>query len=347
MIKSHLIEKDASVNEALLKLNKLASDAVLFLVDKEQKLIGSLTDGDIRRGLISGLTLETSLVEFVQSNPSYVYDGKYELEKLEFYKSKLLRIIPVLNHKKQVVDIINFRFKTTILPLDAVIMAGGKGTRLLPLTEKTPKPMLKIGDKPIIEHNVNRLSKVGIKNLYISLNYLGGQIETHFSNPNFENLNIQYVRENEPLGTIGSVGLIDSFVHEEILVMNCDILSNIDFSNFYKFFKETKADMAVAAIPYDVNIPYAVLETNELQEVLSLKEKPKYTYYSNAGIYLIKKSLMSLIPKGSFYDVTTLMEKIMELNYKLMTYTINGYWLDIGKKEDLLKAKHDIKNLQF
>ena len=142
MIESHLIEKNASVSEALIKLNKLASDAILFLVDKEQKLIGSLTDGDIRRGLINGLNLDTSLVEFVQSNPSFVYKDEFDLEKLEFYKSKLLRIIPVLNHKKQVVDIINFRFKTTILPLDAIIMAGGKGRRLRPLTEKIPKPLL-------------------------------------------------------------------------------------------------------------------------------------------------------------------------------------------------------------
>lgn len=346
-IQQHIIDLDTSVRDALVKLDQLASDAILFLVDKENHLIGSLTDGDIRRGLIKGLDLETELKEFIQPNPSYIFENEYDLEKLELYKSKKFKVVPILNKRNQLIDIINFKHRTTILPLDAVIMAGGKGMRLRPLTEKIPKPLLKIGEKPIIEYNIDSLSKVGIKNIYISVNYLGEQIEDHFKNGVNKNLNINYIWENKPLGTIGSVLLVDEFNHDEILVMNSDLLTNIDFVDFYNTFKESGAEMAVASIPYHVNIPYAVLETDNDQKVLSLKEKPQYTYYSNAGIYLLKTSVLSMIPKNEFFDITDLMDKILEMDQKLCTYPINGYWLDIGKHEDFEKAQKDILHLKF
>lgn len=346
-INKHIVKIKASVRDALIKLDSLASDAILFLVDSDYRLMGSLTDGDIRRGLIKGLGLESSLTEFIQPNPSYIYEDEEVLEKLELYKSKYFKIVPILNRSNQIVDVINFKYTSTLLPIDAVIMAGGKGMRLRPLTENTPKPMLKIGGKPILEYNIDRLAKVGVKNIYISVNYLGEKIEAYFSNGNSKNLNIQYVWENQPLGTIGSVLLIDEFKHDEILVMNSDLLTNIDFADFYKSFKQSGADMAVAATPYHVDVPYAVLETNEAQEVLSLKEKPKYTYYSNAGIYLLKTSLLSMIPKGILFDITDLMDKVLDMDYKLLTYPINGYWLDIGKHTDFKKAQEDIKHIRF
>ncbi|MAW84565.1 MAG: nucleotidyltransferase [Crocinitomicaceae bacterium] len=346
-LRKHIVHLQANVRDALIKLDLLASDAILFLVDNKNHLIGSLTDGDIRRGLIKGLSLETPLKEFVQPKPSFIFEDEDVLEKLEFYKSKFFKVVPVLDRNNHIVDIINFKNRTTLLPLDVVIMAGGKGVRLRPLTENTPKPLLKIGEKPIIEHNIDRLSKVGIKNIYISVNYLSEQIEKYFGDGVTKNLNINYIREDKPLGTVGSVTLIDEFKHHEILIMNSDILTNIDFADFYRSFKNSGADMAVAATSYQVNVPYAVLETDDKHKVLSLKEKPKYTYYSNAGIYLLKTSILSMIPSGEFFDITDLMDKILEMDRKIYTYPLNAYWLDIGKHEDFKKAQDDIKHIKL
>lgn len=347
VLEKHTILKDSNVRDALIKLDILASDAILFVVDDNDRLIGSLTDGDLRRGFIRGLDFENSLLDFIQPNPSYVFEGEFAIDKLEDYKTRNFKVIPVLNKTNQIVDIINFRTQTTIIPADAVIMAGGEGKRLRPLTENTPKPLLKVGGKPIIEYNIDNLKRVGIKNITISINYLGDQLIQYYGDGQSRKLNIKYVREDKPLGTIGSILLIDEFTHEDIIVMNSDLLSNIDFKDFYRFFKERNADMAVAATSYQVDIPYAVLEADENNKVRSLKEKPKYTYYSNAGIYILKREILSMIPPNRFFDITDLMERILEMNLNLVTYPINGYWLDIGKHEDYKKAQEDINHIKF
>lgn len=343
----HLISKYSTVRDSLIQLDSLASDAILFVIEENQKLIGSLTDGDLRRGFIKGLGFENSILEFIQPDPQFIFENEYDQEKITEFKNRNFKIVPILNQNRQIVDILNFRYRSTLLPVDAVLMAGGEGKRLRPLTEKTPKPLLPVGDKPIIEHNIDRLSNVGIENIYLSVNYLGEQLEAYFGDGSSKGINISYVRENKPLGTIGSVLLVDCFQHDEILVMNSDLLTNIDFADFYKFFKDSDADMAVAATTYQVDVPYAVLEADEHQRVKSLKEKPKYTYFSNAGIYLMKKEILRMIPKGTFYDITDLMEKVLEMDYTLITYPINGYWLDIGKHEDYKKAQEDIKHLKL
>lgn len=343
----HLFPINGSVRDALIQLDQLASDAILMMVDEENHLVGSLTDGDLRRGFIKGLGFDNLLEEFIQPDPKFIFENEYDQDKITEFKNRNFKIVPILNQNRQIVDILNFRYRTTLLPVDAVLMAGGEGKRLRPLTEKTPKPLLLVGDKPIIEHNVDRLSNVGIENVYLSVNYLGEQLEAYFGDGSSKGINISYVRENKPLGTIGSVLLVEKFQHEDILVMNSDLLTNIDFADFYKFFKDSDADMAVAATTYQVDVPYAVLEVDEHQRVKSLKEKPKYTYFSNAGIYLLKKDVLDMIPKGSFFDITDLMERILEMNLKLVTYRINGYWLDIGKHEDFKKAQEDIKHIKL
>lgn len=346
-IQKHTIQQEQSVRDALIKLDKLGTDAILFVVDAENKLIGSLTDGDLRRGFIKGLGFDNSILEYIQPNPSYIREDENSVEKLESYRAELLKIIPVLDNNNRVVEIINFRTQTSVLPVDAVLMAGGEGKRLRPFTETTPKPLLKIGDKPIIEHNIDRLINVGIKNIHLSINYLGNQIEDYFGNGKSKNVSIKYIKEDKPLGTIGSILLADKLVNNEVLVMNSDLLTNIDFTDFYRTFHNSGADMAVAATTYNVDVPYAVLEADNEQKVVSLKEKPRYTYFSNAGIYLIKTSVLELIPKNSFFDITDLMEKVIDLNMKLITFPINGYWLDIGKHDDYKKAQEDIKHLKL
>lgn len=346
MYTKHLISKNTRVRQALQKLDELRQDAILFVTDNG-KLIGSITDGDLRRGFIKGLGFEDEILSFVQPNPEFIYENEFDQNKLETLRKKNYKLLPILNRDHIIVDILNFRLKTTLLPVDAVLMAGGKGSRLRPLTNNTPKPLLKVGEKPIIEYNIDRLAKVGVNTVYLSINYLGEQLESYFGDGTEKNISIKYIRENKPLGTIGSVMLVDDFQNEEIIVMNSDLLTNIDFADFYKAFKEADADMAVASVSYHVDIPYAVLETDETQKVQSLKEKPRYTYFSNAGIYLLKTKILEMIPKDEFFDITTLMDKVIEMDRKLITYPINGYWLDIGRMEDYKKAQEDIKHIQL
>ncbi|MEV4882997.1 NTP transferase domain-containing protein [Chitinophaga ginsengisegetis] len=344
--KKHLISSDALVKEVLSRLNTLAADAILFVVDGDNRLMGSLTDGDIRRGFIKGYTLQTPIVSFLQPNPKYIKRSNYTVAELEDYRQRNLKIIPIVDEQNIIIDILNLRIKTSMLPVDAVIMAGGRGERLLPLTENCPKPLLKVGDKPIIEHNVDRLIKYGIDKITISIRYLGEQIKTFFGDGSSKEVRIEYVEENEPLGTFGALSLIPEFSSEHVLLMNSDLLTNIDFTDFYLSYISSEADMMIASIPYQVKIPYAVLQI-EKGDVISFDEKPTYSYYSNGGIYLFKRSLLSYLKKGDFFNATDFMELLITQKKKVAHYPILGYWLDIGKPQDYAKAQEDIKHINL
>ena len=344
--KDHLILTGKKVKEALLKFNELSPDAILFVVNKDEKLIGALTDGDVRRGLLKGFTIDSFVDEIIQDNPRYITKGENNLEKIIAYREGDFRVVPVVDENHKVVNVINFRSIKSYLPIDAVIMAGGRGQRLQPLTDSVPKPLLKVGSKAIMEHNLDRLALFGIDDFWISVKYLGEQIENHFGDGKEKNIKIEYVWENEPLGTIGAVSQINNFEHDYVLVTNSDLLTNIDYEQFFLEFIRQDADLAVLTIPYQVNVPYAVLETHNGQ-VKSFKEKPIYTYYSNGGIYLIKKEMLNHIPKQTFFNATDLMEELIKNKLKVISFPFSGYWLDIGKHEDFEKAHIDVKNVKF
>ncbi|MFZ9028450.1 MAG: sugar phosphate nucleotidyltransferase, partial [Crocinitomicaceae bacterium] len=300
----YLIHENANVREALVQLDKLAADATLFVISEDRKLIGSITDGDVRRALIEGKDAQASVMDVINKTPKFIRKGENALRKLIEFRSKNILIIPVLEKDNDVIsNVINLRLHRSYLPIDAVIMAGGKGQRLRPLTETTPKPLLKVGDTPIIERNIDRLGIYGIDDINISVNYLGEQLESYFGDGSHKGLNINYVWEDSPLGTIGAVSKIQEFQNDYILVMNSDLLTNIDFESFFMDFLEADADLSILSIPYTVDVPYAVLETDN-QRIISLKEKPRYTYYSNGGIYLMKKEVLARIPKGEFFNAT-------------------------------------------
>ena len=315
--KEHLILNGSTIKQALGVLNDLSQDAILFVVDVNNKLIGSLTDGDVRRGLLNDFTVENKIEEIIQPNPRYIRKGNYDIQKIIKYREEEYRIIPVLDDNDVIINVINFRYIKSYLPIDAVIMAGGRGQRLQPLTDTTPKPLLKIGNKPIMEHNLNRLAMYGIDDFWVSVRYLGD-----------------------------AVSRIANFKHDYVLVTNSDLLTNIDYEQFFLEFIKQGADLAVLTIPYQVAIPYAVLETED-GEVKSFKEKPTYTYYSNGGIYLMKKEMTQLIPQSKFYNATDLMESLIQQNKKIISFPFSGYWLDVGKHEDFEKAQIDINNIKF
>jgi dTDP-glucose pyrophosphorylase len=344
--KKHLLLKGSKIRQALERLDYLAKDAIIFIVTDEGKLVGSLTDGDVRRGMLKGFTIDDIVDDIIQPSPRYIRKGEHNIDEVIEYRENNYRIIPILDKDDHVVNVVNFRELKSYLPVDAVIMAGGRGERLRPLTDDTPKPLLKVGDKPIIEHNIDRLRLFGIDDFWITIKYLGEQIENHIGNGNGRNINIQYVKEEKPLGTIGAVSNIKNFQHDYILVTNSDLLTNLNYEHFFLDFIRQEADFSVVTIPYQVSVPYAVLETSN-GHVIDFKEKPTYTYYSNGGIYLMKKDALNLIPKNTFYNATDLMEELIKNNKKVISYPLQGYWLDVGKHEDFEQAKKDIEQVNF
>lgn len=318
----------------------------LFVVDVENRLIGAITDGDIRRGLLSGCTIESEISKIMNPDPKFIQRNKFTVTYIDELKAKELDLIPIVDETKRIIKIVDLRKKKSILPIDVVLMAGGEGMRLRPLTEFTPKPMLEVGGKPIIERNIDRLESYGVDNFHITIKYLGEKIRNYFSDGSSKRININYTEETIPLGTIGSLALIPNIIHDDILIMNSDLLTNIDFEDLYKFYKSNDADMVVATTPYHVSLPYGIVQTND-NMVVQIQEKPTYTYYSNAGIYIIKRKLIDLIPVNSFYNATDLIDALINNKQKILHYPILSYWLDIGSPQDFKNAQEDIKHLKF
>ena len=343
----YLISENSSIREALIRLDKLAQDATVFIVDGENTLLGAITDGDVRRGLIEGINASDSVTSVMNKTPRFVRNGENNIKQLIEFRDKNLQIIPVLNKADdRICNVINFRLHRSYLPIDAVIMAGGQGQRLRPLTENTPKPLLKVGETPIIERNIDRLAMYGIDDIYISVNYLGEQLEDYFGDGEKKGIRMGYLWEDQPLGTIGAISQVEEFNNDYILVMNSDLLTNIDFENFFTDFLSHEADLSVLSLPYKVDVPYAVLETED-GRIKSLKEKPSYTYYSNGGIYLMKREVLNRIPKNSHFNATDLIEALIEEGKHVRSFPMVGYWLDIGNHDDFKKAQKDVEHIRF
>lgn len=345
MTDSFVISQDSSILEALKAINNIGNRyaLTLFIVDKNNSVVGTLTDGDIRRSLIGGLTLEERVKNIANKSFFYLKAGTYDVKQIHIAKEKGIELIPVLNEQNQIVDVVNLKKQKSYLPIDAVLMAGGKGERLRPLTENTPKPLLKVGDKCIIDYNVDRLINYGVRHISITVNYLKEQIEEHFSTPRGKII-VNTVREPKFLGTIGSIKFVDSFYNDTVLLMNSDLFTNIDYEDFFLHFKEHDADMSIAAVPYTISVPYGIFEL-EGRDIKGVLEKPTYNYYANAGIYLIKRELLDLIPENEFFNATDFMDMLMKKRYKVIRFPLNGTWIDIGNPQEYQKAKELVKHL--
>lgn len=340
----YIINQKATIKEALVALDGNTHDwQTLFVVDNTEKMVGTLTDGDIRRALIAGVELSDVVGKAMHTNFKFVRDGQNDARLLKEFREKQIFFVPVLDNKGHIVKVCNLIKYRNFLPVDAVLMAGGKGERLRPLTEKTPKPLLPVGDKAIIDHNVDRLISFGIKHISVTVNYLGEQLEEHFREPRNE-VQIQTVREPKFLGTIGSIKFVPKFYNDTVLVMNSDLFTNINYEDFYLHFKEHDADMSVAAIPYDVDIPLGILNLDG-RNITGLSEKPHYGYYANAGIYLIKKSAFDLIPENTMFHSTDLLAAIVAKRGKVIRFPLNGTWIDIGNPQEYKRANDLVEHM--
>ena len=323
----YIISETQSIKDALSALNEIGHAAqTLFVVNSDNKMVGTLTDGDIRRSLIAGKPIETPVLNVMHTDFQFVKEFDWDVRKLKSLRKKGILFIPILNEQRRIVGVFNLMKYKNILPIDAVLMAGGKGERLRPLTEKTPKPLLPVGDKAIIDYNIDNLIYHGVKHISVTVNYLKEHLEKHFATE-YNGVKVQCVREPRFLGTIGSLCFVEKFENDTILIMNSDLFTNIDLEDFYS-----------------ISVPYGIFNVNE-DNITGLSEKPTYNYYANAGIYLIKKELINLIPKDTFFNATDLIELLIEQKKKVVRFPIHGYWIDIGNNDEYAKAQDIVKHL--
>ncbi len=345
MEQRYIINQHERLMDALKRINSLGlGPLVLFVVDDQDCMVGTLTDGDSRRALIAGASVCDTIDKVMHREFNFMHvDDIENVQEIRHQKEMLMKLVPVLDNENHIVDIINLQQFKTRLPIDAVLMAGGKGERLRPLTEKTPKPLLKVGDKCIIDHNVDRLISYGVSHISVTVNYLKEQIEEHYREPR-NGVQVKTVREPKFLGTIGSIKFVENFFNDTVLVMNSDLFTNIDYEDFFLHFRQHDAEMSVAAVPYNVSIPYGILDLDG-RNIQGLLEKPKYTYYANAGIYLIKRKALNEIPEDAFFNATDLVEKLIAEGKKVIRYPLNGTWIDIGNPQEYQKAQDLVKHI--
>ena len=338
----YCVSSKATIKEAMEAIDKNLIGAV-FIVDDDKKVIGVVTDGNIRRAILKGYKIEESAKDICNTNFKYVnkLTSKQKVKE-EMLKYKI-RQLPLLDEGGKLMDIY---FLDNIISYEqkencVFILAGGLGTRLRPLTEKVPKPMLKIGDKPMLERIIKQFKAYGFRNFIISINYKGEIIENYFKDGSDFDVNIEYVREEKKLGTAGSISLAKDKLKDDFIVINGDILTGIDFEELLNYHKENKYDITAGARNYEMRVPYGVMVMKD-KLIKSLEEKPTYNFYINSGIYVLSKDVVKYIPDNKEYNMTDLIEDIINDNGRCGAYNITEYWSDIGHIEDYKKANEDV-----
>lgn len=336
------IEQNYTIKDVLQILNDTSKQIVL--VTQNKKLVGTITDGDIRRALLKGKGLESSIEDVYFKTPAYAYSTYSKEERLEIMNKASVGKIPILNDAGEIVDLIQKDELTTVKIRDntVVLMAGGLGSRLRPLTDNIPKPLLNIGPKPILETIIEKFIENGFRNFLISVNYKSKMIKEYFGNGSkYGNLvSIEYIEEEKRLGTAGALSLIEKKIDKPFFVMNGDILTNVNFESLLKFHENAHSKATMCVREFDFKIPYGVVEV-EGDVIQSIVEKPVHTFFVNAGIYMLEPQVLSEIPKGEFFDMPSLFDKLMKEDKKTCSFPIFEYWMDIGHLKDYEQANID------
>jgi dTDP-glucose pyrophosphorylase len=344
---------DVSIRQ-LMELIDRCAQGIALIINDSHHLIATVTDGDIRRAVLAGMDLELPVTELLKqrqpafdTGPLTAAVGTSDATLLHLMTTTGVRHIPLVDQDGRVVDIaiLSNIVKEYELPLRAVVMAGGYGTRLRPLTDELPKPMLPVGDRPLLEIIVNGLREAGIRQVNVATHYKSEMIAEHFKDGQGFGVDIRYVKEDQPLGTAGALSLLEES-DEPLLVINGDILTRVDFRAMLNFHREHKADLTVAVSQYEFRVPYGVIETDGVA-VTGISEKPLVRQFINAGIYLLNPSIRRLIPNGQHYDIPDLIERLMKEGRPVVCFPIREYWLDIGKSDHYDQAKADIAAGRF
>ena len=338
-----LLPQSSIIEDAIKVLNDCGLRLVMVIDDYFQ-LVGTISDGDIRRGLLKGLTLSSSIDQVLNKESITASLGMERELVLELMKANKIQQIPIIDHSKKVIglhvwdelDSVNLKENKF------VIMAGGKGSRLHPQTKNCPKPMLHVAGRPILEHIIKRASLEGFCDFLIAINYLGEMIEDYFGDGSNFGVNIAYLKEDSPIGTAGALSLIHPKPAEPIVVTNGDIMTDIKYADLLDFHVKHKADGSMAIRPDEWQNPFGVVEIEGIR-IIGYEEKPITRSYSNAGVYVIDSSVLSLLQKNHFYNMPDLFSLIQESNGLTIAYPIHEKWIDVGRPDDLLQAQRDIK----
>jgi dTDP-glucose pyrophosphorylase len=336
------VRPDASLLDTIAAISK-GTKQIALVIDDAGVLLGTVTDGDVRRGLLRGLDMKALVTEVMNPNPTTASLGDDAQTVMVEQLARMIHSVPVIDASGKVVGLFTDADLVTPdeLTTPVVLMAGGKGVRLYPLTKDVPKPMLKIGDMPILEIILRKLKSQGFKNIYISVNYLGNVIEEHVKDGAWLGLNVTYLHESEPLGTAGALGQLNGVLSEPFIVMNSDLLTNCDFRQVIRFHKKTGAKGTLGVREYSFQIPYGVVNINGT-EVESISEKPLHRSMVSAGIYALDPWALSLVPADEYCDMPTLLDKIKAEGEKVSAFPIHESWLDIGRHDDLNDARNNI-----
>ena len=339
--KELLIEPNDSLEHAIKVLHE-GGARITLVTDNDNKLLGTVTDGDIRRALINKLTMKSEITSVMNSKPIMARENLSKKDLLQLMTSKGLIHMPVVNENGVIcgLETIDHLITNPILKNPVFLMAGGFGKRLQPLTEETPKPLLKVGDKPIIETIIKQFIQHGFNEFYISTHYKSEQIRDYFKDGSQFGANINYIYEKSPLGTAGSLGLLPKDISElPIIVMNGDLLTKVDFKNLLDFHHSSGKDATMCVREYDIQVPFGVVEMNE-GRVNKIKEKPVHKFFVNAGIYVLNHKLIKKVDGKSYLDMPDFLENELK-NKGISAFPIHEYWLDVGRIEEYAKANKD------
>ena len=345
-IKQFCLNEAATVRECMEVIDR-NKQGIALIINDHGKFLGTVTDGDIRRFILSGGSVEKPVPRVMWSDALTAPVGTSREKIKELMNRYLVRNIPILDEAGCPCDIISLR--DVVSEKDgaqcAVIMAGGEGRRLRPITEHIPKPMIEMNGKPILENIINSLSRSGIVNIFISLNYKADVIESYFKDGSDHNVKIGYLRENKKLGTAGALTLLPDVPSKPIVVINGDVITKANFLRLIEFHNQHRCVMTVAAIQYMLKIPYGVLNLSG-QYLLGIKEKPKQKFLCNAGIYMINPEIVSIIPKNMEFDMIDLIREVVRRGLPVTTFPIHEYWIDVGEIDDLKKARDTLEELK-
>jgi dTDP-glucose pyrophosphorylase/CBS domain-containing protein len=338
-----VISPTASITEAIAQLDKAGTGA-LVLCSGGTKLFGLLTDGDIRRAVLRGIPLDSACEHIAIRNPATTQATISATNALHLMNQRDIHHLPVVDAEGNVVDLILRKdiVAEVQLNLSAVVMAGGYGKRLLPLTEQVPKPMLPVGDRPLLERTIEQLRRSGIRDVSLITHYLADSIEQYFGDGRSFGVRLNYVQEDHPLGTAGGLKLMKKPTRP-FLVINGDILTGLSFETMHDYHRKNGAEITLGVRKYEVKVPFGVVECEDIR-ITQIKEKPSLTFFVNAGIYLLEPSVYDYIPEGQHFNMTDLIQKLLDSGRLVVSFPIMEYWLDVGQHEDYRRAQEDVRS---
>jgi dTDP-glucose pyrophosphorylase/CBS domain-containing protein len=346
-IEEILVQPQQSIRDAMERIDR-GRRGIVLVVDEGRRLLGTVTDGDVRRAILANIEVSRPVSELLArkpriapSKPTWARVGTTNDELLELMHQRSLRQVPLLDNDGVVVDLVTIDelVPPNRLPVHAVVMAGGFGKRLLPLTEDLPKPMLPVNDKPMMEHIVQGLKDGGVQTVSVTTHYKAQKIIDHFGDGSRFGVKMDYVNEDQPAGTAGALALMPPPT-QTLLVINGDVLTRIDLRAMLKFHRQHGAEMTVGLRQYDFQVPYGVVEC-QAERIRSLKEKPSYSFFVNAGVYLLEPSAHALIPRQRRFDMTDLVQALLDQDRRVLGFPIIEYWMDIGRMDDYQRAQEE------